>query len=30
MKTSHWTWESKEFDVPWRDEPVTIRQSQPD
>jgi octaheme c-type cytochrome (tetrathionate reductase family) len=24
MVTSHWTWESKEFDVPWRDEPVTI------
>jgi octaheme c-type cytochrome (tetrathionate reductase family) len=24
MKTSHWTWESKEFNVPWRDEPVTI------
>lgn len=24
MMTSHWTWESKEFDVPWRDEPVTI------
>jgi octaheme c-type cytochrome (tetrathionate reductase family) len=24
MKTTHWTWESKEFDVPWRDEPVTI------
>ncbi len=24
MMTSHWTWESKETDVPWRDEPVTI------
>ncbi len=24
MATTHWTWESKEFDVPWRDEPVTI------
>jgi octaheme c-type cytochrome (tetrathionate reductase family) len=24
MKTSHWTWESEPFDVPWRDEPVTI------
>jgi octaheme c-type cytochrome (tetrathionate reductase family) len=24
MKTTHWTWESKAFDVPWRDEPVTI------
>lgn len=24
MKTSHWTWESKEINVPWRDEPVTI------
>ena len=24
MKTSHWTWESKPFEVPWRDEPVTI------
>jgi octaheme c-type cytochrome (tetrathionate reductase family) len=24
MKTTHWTWESKPFDVPWRDEPVTI------
>src|SRR3990170_2164723 len=24
MKTTHWTWESKAFDVPWRDESVTI------
>jgi octaheme c-type cytochrome (tetrathionate reductase family) len=24
MHTTHFTWESKEFDVPWRDEPVTI------
>lgn len=24
MMTTHWTWESKEFDVPWRDEPITI------
>jgi octaheme c-type cytochrome (tetrathionate reductase family) len=24
MATSHWTWESQPFDVPWRDEPVTI------
>ncbi len=24
MKTTHWTWESKAFDVPWRDVPVTI------
>jgi octaheme c-type cytochrome (tetrathionate reductase family) len=24
MKTTHWTWESKAFDVPWRDAPVTI------
>ena len=24
MATTHWTWESKPFDVPWRDEPVTI------
>lgn len=24
MMTTHWTWESKPFDVPWRDEPVTI------
>ncbi|MBV6392834.1 MAG: hypothetical protein KPEEDBHJ_02061 [Anaerolineales bacterium] len=24
MATTHWTWESKEFDVPWREEPVTI------
>lgn len=24
MHTSHWTWESQPFDVPWRDEPVTI------
>ena len=24
MKTTHWTWESKSFDVPWRDVPVTI------
>lgn len=24
MVTSHWTWESKPFEVPWRDEPVTI------
>ncbi len=24
MQTSHWTWESQPFDVPWRDELVTI------
>lgn len=24
MATTHWTWQSKPFDVPWRDEPVTI------
>ncbi|MBM3151802.1 MAG: tetrathionate reductase family octaheme c-type cytochrome [Chloroflexi bacterium] len=24
MQTSHWTWESREFTVPGRDEPVTI------
>jgi hypothetical protein len=24
MKTTHWTWESKAFNVPWRDTPVTI------
>jgi octaheme c-type cytochrome (tetrathionate reductase family) len=24
MVTTHFTWESKEFDVPWREEPVTI------
>jgi octaheme c-type cytochrome (tetrathionate reductase family) len=24
MKTTHWTWESKPFNVPWRDQPVTI------
>lgn len=24
MKTTHWTWESKAFTVPWRNEPVTI------
>lgn len=24
MATTHWTWESKAFDAPWRDEPVTI------
>ncbi|MBU2611296.1 MAG: tetrathionate reductase family octaheme c-type cytochrome [Chloroflexi bacterium] len=24
MHTTHWTWESQPFDVPWRDEPVTI------
>ena len=24
MGTTHWTWESKEFNVPWRDVPVTI------
>ena len=24
MKTTHWTWESQPFNVPWRDEPVTI------
>jgi octaheme c-type cytochrome (tetrathionate reductase family) len=24
MKTTHWTWESQPFDVPWRDEPATI------
>ncbi len=22
--TTHWTWQSKPFDLPWRDEPVTI------
>jgi octaheme c-type cytochrome (tetrathionate reductase family) len=24
MKTTHWTWESQPFNVPWRNEPVTI------
>jgi octaheme c-type cytochrome (tetrathionate reductase family) len=24
MATSHWTWQSKPFQVPWRDQPVTI------
>ncbi|RME05373.1 MAG: tetrathionate reductase family octaheme c-type cytochrome [Anaerolineae bacterium] len=24
MHTTHWTWQSQPFDVPWRDEPVTI------
>ena len=24
MMTTHWTWESKEFNVPWRDAAVTI------
>ncbi len=24
MMTTHWTWESKPFNVPWRDQPVTI------
>jgi octaheme c-type cytochrome (tetrathionate reductase family) len=24
MKTTHWTWESKAFDVPWREDAVTI------
>ena len=24
MKTTHWTWESKPVDVPWRNTPVTI------
>ncbi len=24
MHTTHWTWESQPFDIPWRDEPVTI------
>jgi octaheme c-type cytochrome (tetrathionate reductase family) len=24
MKTTHWTWESQEFDVPWREQSVTI------
>ena len=24
MSTTHWTWESKSFDVPWRDTAVTI------
>ena len=24
MKTSHWTWESKAFEVPWRKGPITI------
>jgi octaheme c-type cytochrome (tetrathionate reductase family) len=24
MATTHWTWESRPFSVPWRDEPVTI------
>lgn len=24
MGTTHWTWESKPFDVAWRDEPVTV------
>ena len=24
MQTTHWTWESKAFEVSWRDDPVTI------
>jgi hypothetical protein len=24
MATTHWTWESRPFDLPWRDEPTTI------
>ncbi len=24
MKTTHWTWESEAFDLPWREEDVTI------
>jgi octaheme c-type cytochrome (tetrathionate reductase family) len=24
MGTTHWTWESRPFDLPWRDEPTTI------
>lgn len=24
MQTTHWTWESEEFEVPWRDQKVTI------
>jgi hypothetical protein len=24
MATTHWTWESKPYDVPGRDEPVTV------
>ncbi|HSM72021.1 MAG TPA: cytochrome c3 family protein, partial [Anaerolineales bacterium] len=24
MKTTHWTWESESFDVPWREDDVTI------
>ena len=24
MHTTHWTWESEPFDVPWREEPATI------
>jgi hypothetical protein len=24
MQTTHWTWESEPYDVPWRDDPVTI------
>ncbi len=24
IHTTHWTWESAPFDVPWRDEPITI------
>lgn len=24
MATTHWTWESRPFQVPWRDQPVTI------
>jgi len=24
MRTTHWTWESKAFNVPWREGPVTI------
>jgi octaheme c-type cytochrome (tetrathionate reductase family) len=27
MHTTHWTWESQPFDVPWRDEPATIGKS---
>ncbi len=30
MGTTHWTWESKPFDVPWRDAAGDHRQDQPD
>ncbi len=30
MATTHWTWESKPFDVPWRDDARHHRQDQPD